>query len=171
MLSNLSPWVPMTALFIIMTIFWIFRDRSDNKKREQEQRKRQKLLDQQNNIGRRIFNALEKQVKKITFTRHRGKLTIVSWLSEDSIANDGFGIAISHEIHPITANVPVLIVKVDMFGGGANQFNRPISVEGRQRFIELWGNDEFEIEALINSLQRSINDRYGYSHTGLAKVE
>lgn len=126
--------------------------------RRQEKRARQKRLDRQNNVGRRIANGLREQIKRIGGTRTGEKLELESFEPSDSVTNFFVG------VRAIDGTTSRMVFDVKVFAEFSYLGDDPvIMVEHRHRFREIWRIDDEDVKVLIYDLQRYINHKFGHS--------
>lgn len=153
-------WIFTLILAAILPYFFhefVWKQFMFIKRRKYEERQRQKLLDQQNNTGRRIFNRLDDVVKKLNNPN--------LWVDDDQntvvagCGDDGFLLRVLE--HRAGQTERIVTIGFDMFGLNAIQYLQPIRVrrEGMS-FDESWRIEEKDIVALLESLESYIRVRF-----------
>ena len=115
------------------------------KKRQYEMRQRQKKIDHQNNIGRRIYNALDSDVR--SYTNNCQNVTLEESTEAASVIR----------VCDFETSVKVCEVEVNMLGSSLETIR--VQRE-RQSFDELWTNEEESLRVLIDSLVRHVRGHH-----------
>ncbi len=158
-----SFWIRLVIAILILVLALFsgmigqyFQERSIRK--NTEERQRQKKLDRQNNIGRRIYNRLKPM--------ENGEFVVDDEQNEPNRNGKGFIISIRKWTGEF--RFTSLYILIDMFSQNAENF-RPIMVRrGNQEpdyhwknFDEIWRAEDEAVEELIRSIEDWLVTKYG----------
>jgi len=146
-------WLILAVTIYIAVLLVVLKLNDRKTQLKHEQHVRQKKLDQQNNIGRRIFNRLDRLMRSPEF----------SGLGLEVVQSESMGLEHIFQVEVVKDGESPVVFKVfvNLFDEEQMKWLTPIRVTyGHTRYDEVWPADDAGVDRFIQTLENFLKNRF-----------